>query len=97
MRISDWSSDVCSSDLSKLNTPLALQPCSSSPIRLRLGSAERVVLPVPERPKKIAVSPVGPMFAEQCIGSTSRSGRSEERRVGKECVSTVRHRWLPYH
>ena len=29
-----------------------------------------VVLPVPERPKKIAVSPFGPMFAEQCIGMT---------------------------
>src|SRR3546814_17960314 len=27
----------------------------------------------------------------------SRSGRSEERRVGKECVSTCRSRWSPYH
>src|SRR3546814_11375185 len=27
----------------------------------------------------------------------SLSGRSEERRVGKECVSTCRSRWLPYH
>src|SRR3546814_11311983 len=26
-----------------------------------------------------------------------RSGRSEERRVGKECVSTCRSRWSPYH
>src|SRR3546814_12745688 len=25
------------------------------------------------------------------------SGRSEERRVGKECVSTCRSRWSPYH
>src|SRR3546814_12415181 len=25
------------------------------------------------------------------------SGRSEERRVGKECVSTCRYRWAPYH
>src|SRR3546814_16715390 len=24
-------------------------------------------------------------------------GRSEERRVGKECVSTCRYRWSPYH
>src|SRR3546814_2286398 len=27
----------------------------------------------------------------------SRDGRSEERRVGKECVSTCRSRWSPYH
>src|SRR3546814_6057037 len=31
-------------------------------------------------------------------GSTKwRTGRSEERRVGKECVSTCRFRWSPYH
>src|SRR3546814_4341735 len=29
--------------------------------------------------------------------SSLRSGRSEERRVGKECVSTCRSRWSPYH
>src|SRR3546814_15714273 len=28
---------------------------------------------------------------------TCRHGRSEERRVGKECVSTCRSRWSPYH
>src|SRR3546814_6123371 len=28
---------------------------------------------------------------------SKRSGRSEERRVGKECVSTCRSRWSPYH
>src|SRR3546814_17282341 len=28
---------------------------------------------------------------------TSGSSRSEERRVGKECVSTCRSRWSPYH
>ncbi len=36
----------------------------------RLGSAESVVLPVPDRPKKSAVSPAGPIFAEQCMDST---------------------------
>src|SRR3546814_10211752 len=30
-------------------------------------------------------------------GSAVGSGRSEERRVGKECVSTCRSRWSPYH
>src|SRR3546814_16612653 len=31
------------------------------------------------------------------IGDRERSIRSEERRVGKECVSTCRSRWSPYH
>src|SRR3546814_14834368 len=30
-------------------------------------------------------------------GSEGWNGRSEERRVGKECVSTCRSRWSPYH
>ena len=40
----------------------------------RSGSAESVVLPVPESPKKIATSPSSPTFAEQCIGNTPSSG-----------------------
>src|SRR3546814_12727751 len=31
------------------------------------------------------------------VGQDIISGRSEERRVGKECVSTCRSRWSPYH
>src|SRR3546814_13827175 len=30
-------------------------------------------------------------------GGDRRQARSEERRVGKECVSTCRSRWSPYH
>src|SRR3546814_1382494 len=29
--------------------------------------------------------------------NAARGSRSEERRVGKECVSTCRSRWSPYH
>ncbi len=39
----------------------------------RCGSALKVVLPVPLRPKNTAVSPSLPMLAEQCMLSTSRS------------------------
>src|SRR3546814_2456438 len=35
----------------------------------------------------------GPVVFE----TTCTAGRSEERRVGKECVSTCRSRWSPYH
>src|SRR5690625_481947 len=50
-----------------LKTPFGLQPCSSSPINLRYGSADKVVLPVPDSPKNKATSPSLPTFAEQCM------------------------------
>src|SRR3546814_4300248 len=34
---------------------------------------------------------------DQYTGARASRGRSEERRVGKECVSTCRSRWSPYH
>src|SRR3546814_2487393 len=74
MRISDWSSDVCSSDLI---------PCSSLlPRGVPRFFDERQV-----------------RFDQRrlSISSASRRLRSEERRVGKECVSTCRSRWSPYH
>src|SRR3546814_18964220 len=35
--------------------------------------------------------------SEARVGGAVRALRSEERRVGKECVSTCRSRWSPYH
>src|SRR3546814_4802898 len=64
MRISDWSSDVCSSDL--------------------LGWHAQFLMDVRHLPDAM------PRLA-------GGSERSEERRVGKECVSTCRSRWSPYH
>src|SRR3546814_15850858 len=78
MRISDWSSDVCSSDLGHAGglhrpAPPALA-CANVHIRL---------VPAMSNPAlRVAGRPLG---------------RSEERRVGKECVSTCRSRWSPYH
>ena len=48
--------------------------CSSSPISSRLGSVERVVLPEPERPKKMAVAPFPFVLAEQSIEAMPFSG-----------------------
>src|SRR3546814_15651379 len=73
MRISDWSSDVCSSDLRTAGSRL---PPSTCPCWTR------------------STSSTGSRSA--CSAPTPR-GRSEERRVGKECVSTCRSRWSPYH
>src|SRR3546814_1444324 len=74
MRISDWSSDVCSSDLAKAGAIGAAQ-------------AEAVV----DHPVEAGL--VVPVAPEQVIIRI----RSEERRVGKECVSTCRSRWSPDH
>src|SRR3546814_17548237 len=72
MRMSDWSSDVCSSDLREH----PLRPSSTGRHR---PSQQGVVL-------------------DQSRGRPDRGGaRSEERRVGKECVSTCRSRRSPYH
>src|SRR3546814_2897072 len=90
MRISDWSSDVCSSDLSP---------------DIDLARWEDIVrlIRVPEGEVTIAV--VGKytnlLDAYKSLGEALTHGgianRSEERRVGKECVSTCRSRWSPYH
>src|SRR3546814_2019945 len=64
MRISDWSSDVCSSDLNR-----SWRQAKGRPDRFH------------------RIQPADPGLRT----------RSEERRVGKECVSTCRSRWSPYH
>src|SRR3546814_6476041 len=86
MRISDWSSDVCSSDLQPRTAPAASD--SAGFATTRLGSKNRVT----PRPSQAAQAPIGELN-ENKRGSSSRS---EERRVGKECVSTCRSRWSPY-
>src|SRR3546814_13895228 len=111
MRISDWSSDVCSSDLRTILFP------RQGAIRLHQGTQLRIGVRVGRVPERIST--------ENHLGSRFRSGRfrvdangdpdggrtvqlrekgadnqrhrSEERRVGKECVSTCRSRWAQYH
>src|SRR3546814_11361233 len=86
MRISDWSSDVCSSDL---------DDGTGRPGR-RIPSADR-------HPQVEAGKPVLHVGRHAGIDIVGIHGallphgpRSEERRVGKECVSTCRSRWSPY-
>src|SRR3546814_11362623 len=92
MRISDWSSDVCSSDLEVVEHPQhAERDREGDDVRRdRLGDG---VL----QGALLAATPllVGELGDED---DRVRAGqRSEERRVGKECVSTCRSRWSPYH
>src|SRR3546814_18447113 len=87
MRISDWSSDVCSSDLERLPASRArggrAPPREGHDVHAELhqhGDVRRC-----------------PRAAAHADHDAGESRRSEERRVGKECVSTCRSRWSPYH
>src|SRR3546814_2520938 len=82
MRISDWSSDVCSSDL--LNSPAEQIAALDS----HAVDAAIVWGPALGEFKRAPVAGYTPPTILR---------RSEERRVGKECVSTCRSRWSPYH
>src|SRR3546814_5788968 len=81
MRISDWSSDVCSSDLTVMDIGF---------MQGRL--CDRVDGMIQAFPWQDWESEF-PTAHRLGIGLM----RSEERRVGKECVSTCRSRWSPYH
>src|SRR3546814_7006595 len=78
MRISDWSSDVCSSDLNH-----------------RIYDCLRIHFAGISTPSDLRTSPNRQSRFSSCI--PCGNSRSEERRVGKECVSTCRSRWSPYH
>src|SRR3546814_15783544 len=103
MLISDWSSDVCSSDLRSIEAKrsgtkslfidiiersfyyLSQREGAEMDVRFRLDGKVALVTG--------AAGALGAHFAATLGGA----GRSEERRVGKECVSTCRSRWSPYH
>src|SRR3546814_17006655 len=99
MRISDWSSDVCSSDL-----------CARRPL-----DATDAVYPMFATHNAQTIAAVHHMARAAIGGARDADGRfryefqklhgmgddlyarSEERRVGKECVSTCRSRLSPYY
>src|SRR3546814_10663406 len=127
MRISDWRSDVCSSDLIDPETGKILRTIESnrfvtgvtwvdgqlwhgtwegdeSDLR-RIDPQTGQVLDCLDMPADTAVSGLESDGSDRffCGGGNSgkvravrRPKRSEERRVGKECVSTGRSRWSPY-
>src|SRR3546814_3632666 len=87
MRISDWSSDVCSSDLG-MTKVLPLQVDRGAVfLRQAFRQIQRC------GPSYIIFEQVSELLFELFF----LDDRSEERRVGKECVSTCRSRWSPYH
>src|SRR3546814_12692052 len=108
MRISDWSSDVCSSDLidrepahvwkpmlhtiaagtadTGANQTAYLVQAQQRGFRFEMGD----VMAVDRAAKQVLLAPL-------VVDGAEILPRSEERRVGKECVSTCRSRWSQYH
>src|SRR3546814_16599136 len=119
MRISDWSSDVCSSDLLATGAVSGgdAQGDSLSAIEAVVGSGFADTLTGDADANRLeggggndAID--GGAGADAMIGGdgddsyvidnagdqvVEATDRSEERRVGEECVSTCRSRWSPYH
>src|SRR3546814_8002215 len=95
MRISDWSSDVCSSDLAKPITAEELQRVTEGTIRELPNQFEtNAAVQAGIRKNELLGRPED---YYQTLAAKFRSiGRLEERRVGKECVSTCRSGWSPY-
>src|SRR3546814_13390719 len=108
MRISDWSSDVCSSDLSHTfrawdpDVLALLPPHLREEFQitcLRKTCIDNELL----QTMNITINEKGTytgfrrLLAELHAEVFDRRGRSDERRVGKECVSTCRSRWSPDH
>src|SRR3546814_16362954 len=102
MRISDWSSDVCSSDLE--GATLITTSCGFL-VTAQKALAEALPVPVVtssllQIPQVQASLPPGRrvgVLAYDARRLSIAQLRSEERRVGQEWVSTCRSRWSPYH
>src|SRR3546814_17000353 len=97
MRIRDWSSDVCSSDLVGLLGELEVFDDAGTEVSVN-GAKLRSLLAVLALNAGRAVPTddlVDALWGEDPPPAVRN--RPEERRVGKECVSTCRSRWSPYH
>src|SRR3546814_19340968 len=117
MRISDWSSDVCSSDLIMASFAVTEPDAGLDTTNIKtkavlqgdryIVNGRKVWTTLAQRATKLfLLARTTPR--EECARPTDgitlfytdldrNRCRSEERRVGKECVSTCRSRWSPYH
>src|SRR3546814_10108799 len=88
MRISDWSSDVCSSDLLDGDFHEVVLTLS---VTVKNGEETAFIAEV----QQAGIFLIKGLDAAS-MSHTLGAFRSEERRVGKEGVSTGRSRWSPY-
>src|SRR3546814_15547473 len=102
MRISDWSSDVCSSDLQIRDEIIAAILDGEHQAGAMLPSVRRLACKRRINPLTVAkayqsLQDEGVAIARRGVGLFVTDGRSEESGVGTECVSTFRSRWSPFH
>src|SRR3546814_19870430 len=102
MRISDWSSDVCSSDLIqqfiKRGVPRRLSEADRKRIARYFGVPESELGGSSDDGSAATLPEAFVLVPRFDVGASAGPGsRSEERRVGKECVSTCRSRGSPEH
>src|SRR3546814_14161204 len=113
MRISDWSSDVCSSDLvmvTAYDAPGARMADEAGVDMILVGDSVAMVVLGYDDTLQVSVADLAHHTGAVARGLATSAPdrdepkplivadlRSEERRVGKECVSTCRSRWSPYH
>src|SRR3546814_12976941 len=98
MRISDWSSDVCSSDLVAHQS--GEQGLAIRSLRQMAGKIERKAVEYSDTPEDrafIAREMMDMVLHISAKEAAVAASRSEARRVGKECVSTCGYRWSTYH
>src|SRR3546814_9562216 len=101
MRISDWSSDVCSSDLQpaqvclgRVLARLGIAFAAKRPVAFQaIGQVGQLLRMKPD-PRAKAIKPGSGIIGKKRPDTETRS---EERRVGKEWVSTCRSRWSQDH
>src|SRR3546814_19016919 len=102
MRISDWSSDVCSSDLvmpGSAELPEDGAPVESETWTLDHGHVVIAAITSCTNTSNPSVMLAAGLLATNAVERGIKVKpwvRSEARRVGKECVSTCRSRWSPY-
>src|SRR3546814_12665676 len=99
MRISDWSSDVCSSDLiESVDVPIT-DPARTivDCFRYRTKVGLDVAMEGLREGLRLRRCKPDQLWRYARKARVWSIMRSEERRVGKECVSTCRSRWSRYH
>src|SRR3546814_21158496 len=113
MRISDWSSDVCSSDLFLLDVRIRSRHIGLGLVIIviadeifdRVVGKEAIELAIKLRGEDLvgrqdqrrALQRLDHLGHREGLARSGDAERSEERRVGQECVSTCSARWHAYH
>src|SRR3546814_15790549 len=97
MRISDWSSDVCSSDLVEVATRKGITTIALDEQPAKVDAARIPTLRPAFAKDGTITAANASSISDGAAAPVLTRQRSEDRRVGQECVSTCRSRWSPTH